>query len=215
VPQHVVQRGNNRSAVFFDDEDRARYLQLALRNARKHDIAVHAYTLMGNHVHLLLTAREAKRCSGFMHDLGSMYAGWFNERHARTGSLWEGRYRNCIVDCNSYLWNCHRYVELNPVRAGLVERPDDYRWSSHGANALGRIDPLVSPRPEYLCLGNTAEARCQAYRTFIGRSWASDEEAFACLRRGGVVGSREFEAGIGLQAKRPRGRPANPASNQK
>jgi len=215
VPQHVVQRGNNRSAVFFDDEDRARYLAMARHSAQKHEVAVHAYALMGNHVHLLLTSQEPRRCSGFMHDLESRYVGWFNDRHDRTGSLWEGRYKNCLVDNNSYLWNCYRYIELNPVRAGLVAHPGDYSWSSYAANAKGQPDLLVSPRHEYLVLGNSCESRCQAYRQILLISAASDEQAFARLRGGGVLGSADFEAKVGSSTggrypSRPRGRPRKP-----
>ena len=199
VPQHVVQRGNNRKPIFVDDEDRRRYLDLAIRMAQKREVAVHAYALMGNHVHMLLTTRECGQCSGFMHDLGSTFVGWFNERHGRTGTLWEGRFRNCLVDSRTYLWNCHRYIEFNPVRAGLVSCPGEFPWSSFGANAMGRIDPLVTPRPEYAALGTSSSARCRAYREFVLVASETEEFAFARLRGGGLLGSEEFEVRTAAQ----------------
>jgi putative transposase len=213
VPQHVVQRGNNRAPVFHDDADRRHYLALSLRLSRKRLVEIHAYVLMGNHVHWLLTTQAPGSCSGFMHDLGSMYVSYFNERHKRSGGLWEGRFKNCVVDNQSYLWNCFRYIELNPVRAGMTTRPDDFPWSSHASNALGQSDPLISPRPEYLALGTSRELRCAAYRKFVALTCDQDELAFARLRRGGILGTNEFETRVASslgQAWPPpsRGRPA-------
>jgi putative transposase len=194
VPLHVVQRGNDRQRVFVDDEDRRRYLKEARRFADKRGIRVHAYVLMGNHVHMLLSAERAGAVSAFMHDLGATYVLGYNERHARTGTLWEGRFRSCLVDSQSYLWNCHRYIEFNPVRASLCAAPEQYRWSSYAANALGTSDALVHPRPEYFALAPTAAERCRVYRQFVARA-AEDEEAWSArLRSAATLGTAVFDA---------------------
>jgi putative transposase len=212
VPQHVVQRGIDRRPAFLDDEDRQSYLFLALHGSRFRGVDVNAYALMGNHVHLLITA-PVGAISKFMHDLGSAYVARFNHRHGRTGSLWEGRFRSCLVDSERYLWNCHRYIEFNPVRAGLCEAPHAYAWSSYRANGLGKHDPLVRPRPEFFALADTTEARCEAYRHFVAR--AGEDEAFSLerLRKARTLGSAAFnayvETTLGLEVEpRRRGRKA-------
>ena len=222
VPVHVVQRGNNRQQVFADDEDRERYLRFALRFSRKRSVDIHAYVLMGNHVHLLLGAAQAGAASGFMHDLGSAFVQWYNLKYARTGTLWEGRFRSCLVDSQRYLWNCYRYVEFNPVRAGLCSSPELFPWSSYAANALGAPDPLVTPRPEYLSLSATRQGRCATYREHVARVACEEEHALARLRSASTLGSDEFdkfaqrELGRALEPL-PRGRPrklSEPGSGQ-
>ena len=212
VPAHVVQRGNNRAATFRDDEDRHQYLRLALRYSHCRGVKVHAYVLMGNHVHFLLGAEAPAAISRFMHDLGSAYVGWHNHRHGRTGTLWEGRFRSCLVDTHSHLWNCHRYIEFNPVRAGLCVHPIEYAWSSHAANARGRHDPLVIPRAEYLALAPTIAERCIAYEHAISLAASCEESAFSRLRNEPCLGSDAFVADVqartGCQPKRKRGRRA-------
>ena len=220
IPLHVVQRGNNRMQVFRDDEDRQRYLRLALECSQAREVQIHAYVLMGNHVHLLVGSALPKAVTGFMHDLGSRFVGWFNARHDRTGTLWEGRYRSSLVDTNGYLWNCHRYIEFNPVRAGLCQRPDDYPWSSFASNASGKHDPLIHPRPEYLALGSDAAARCAAYRYFVARAAAEEEFTRTRLRTAIALGSDAFEADLksrtGLSLRTSiRGRPRTPGEPEK
>lgn len=141
IPQHVVQRGNNRLPCFLDDEDRQRYLQCLLQALDRFGCRLHAYVLMSNHVHLLLTPGEAGALSRLMHTFARNYAGLFNGRHGRTGTLWEGRYKACLVDSGPYFLACSRYIELNPVRAWMVARPGDYPWSSYGAHVGEREDP--------------------------------------------------------------------------
>ena len=136
VPQHVVQRGNDRIACFRDDTDRHLYLKTLGDVATSFSCALHAYVLMTNHVHLLVTPSDAGSVARLMQSLGRRYVSAFNHRHERTGTLWEGRYKSCLVDCGRYLLACDRYIELNPVRAGLAQRPGDYRWSSHRANSV-------------------------------------------------------------------------------
>ena len=150
VPQHVVQRGNNRMPCFLDDEDRLAYLELLRQACLHHGCALHAYVLMDNHVHLLLTPSAQGAVSRMMQMLGRSYVGQFNGRHRRTGTLWEGRYKACLVESEAYLLACQRYIELNPVRAWIVSEPGAYRWSSHGANAYGQEDARLTPHPVYI-----------------------------------------------------------------
>lgn len=196
VPQHVVQRGNNRMRTFEDDEDRQRFLKMALEASLARNVQVHAYVLMGNHTHMLVGSELPRAIPAFMHDLGSRYAGWFNARHGRTGTLWEGRYKSALVDTHSYLWNCHRYVEFNPVRAGISRSAGDYPWSSFAANAWAKHDPLVSLRPEYLALGASAVARCRAYREFVAKAADADEFTLDRLRNAVFLGSETFDADV-------------------
>ena len=135
VPQHLIQRGNNRLACFFDDNDRYRYLEWLAVAAAKYGGAVHAYVLMTNHVHLLATGHEKGALGRMMQSLGRRYVRYVNSRYRRSGTLWEGRYKSSLVDSDQYLLTCYRYIELNPVRAFLVTTPGDYRWSSFNCNA--------------------------------------------------------------------------------
>jgi putative transposase len=131
VPVHVIQRGNNRAACFFADDDRHLYLKLLGDAARQHECAIHAYVLMPNHVHLLATPSDAEGVAAMMQQLGRRYVRIFNDVHRRTGTLWEGRYKAAMIDSEAYLLSCQRYVELNPVRAGIVPYASSFRWSSH------------------------------------------------------------------------------------
>ena len=164
IPQHVVQRGNNRLPCFLDDADRQRYLQCLGQALQRFSCQLHAYVLMSNHAHLLVTPREVGALSRMMHTFSRNYVGLFNGRHERTGTLWEGRYKACLVDSDTYFLACSRYIELNPVRAWMVSDPSDYPWSSYRANAHGRADPLLTRHPEYLLLGTDTRSRAEAYR---------------------------------------------------
>jgi putative transposase len=175
LPLHLVQRGNDHQPCFLDDRDRRRYLDDLRVLARENACAVHAYVLMTNHVHLLLTPGPAGRVDRMMQALGRRYVRWFNDTHARSGTLWEGRYRSGPVHAEDYLLRCHRYIELNPVRAGLAPTAAIFRWSSYGANALGSADALVSPHPVYLALGASDLARQRAYREFVAESVPREE----------------------------------------
>lgn len=146
---HVRQRGHNRERCFFSDPDYVLYLRLLGLFARRHDCRVHAYCLMTNHVHLLLTPPDREGCSGLMKVLTQVYTQQINKSRQRTGSLWEGRFRSCVVGSERYALACYRYIELNPVQAGMVSCARDYRWSSYRANAEGCADPLVDPHPAF------------------------------------------------------------------
>jgi len=164
VPQHVIQRGNNREPCFLAERDYRRYLEDLVATAQKSDCRIHAYVLMTNHVHLLVTPMQEYGIAAMMQALGRRYVRYINKRYQRTGTLWEGRYKASLVDSEAYLLTCMRYIELNPVRAGMVEHAGEYTWSSYGANAQGRADPLVSPHPLYTALGRAAADRQFAYR---------------------------------------------------
>jgi putative transposase len=177
----VVQRGNNRVDCFVAADDRRRYLFLLAELATKFECLVHAYCLMSNHVHLLITPLSAPMCSAMMRELGQRYTRYFNRRYARTGTLWEGRYRSCLVETARYVIGCYRYVELNPVKPGIVDDPAAYEWSSHAANIGRRIDPLLTPHAEFLALGLEAEARRRAYRELIRQNL--DAAVVAAIRK--------------------------------
>jgi putative transposase len=167
IPQHIVQRGNDRQPCFADAADYLRYRQEMREAALKHGCAVHAYVLMTNHVHLLVMPDSPGGASRMMQAIGRRYVGAFNARYRRTGTLWEGRFKSALVDGETYLLTCHRYIELNPVRAGMVARPEDYRWSSHRCNAFGEPDVGVTSHPHYLSLGTDTGTRRAAYRALF------------------------------------------------
>jgi putative transposase len=179
-PLHVIQRGNNRSACFADDADRQLFLQLLGILASKFQCALHAYVLMTNHVHLLITPETADGGSIMMKQLGVRYVQHFNRAHGRTGTLWEGRFRSSVVATEGYFLCCQRYIEANPVRAGMVSHPAEYRWSSHRFNAWGEPDALVTPHPVYLALGSDAAQRQEVYRGLSGS--ALDPKAVESIR---------------------------------
>jgi putative transposase len=167
LPLHVVQRGNNKAACFFDDDDRRFYLHHLSRLSSQSGCAVHAYCLMTNHVHLLLTPETTASCARLMRRLDLLYSQYANRKYRRSGSLWEGRFRSCVVESETYLLQCYRYIESNPVRAGMALQPAEHRWSSYACNALGADIPLITPHEEYLRLGADAVERQSAYRTFF------------------------------------------------
>ncbi len=214
VPQHVVQRGNNRLPCFLDDEDRQRYLQCLRQALLRFGCRLHAYVLMSNHVHLLLTPDETGGVSRMMHTFARNYVGSFNGRHGRTGTLWEGRFKACLVGSGRYFLSCSRYIELNPVRAWMVSQPSEYPWSSYGGNAEGRTDSLLTPHREFLGLGADPASRASAYRALFAEVLPDElvEEIRAHLQQQRVLGTDRFrswvEARTGLFAGvRPVGRP--------
>jgi putative transposase len=175
VPQHIVQRGNNRGAIFFDDSDRLYYLGLLGDAARERDVAVHGYALMPNHVHLLATPRRLGGASLLMQSLGRSYVPWFNRRHDRCGGLYDGRFKPRLIQSDRYLLCCYRYIELNPVRARMVLLPGDYPWSSYRCNALGEPNNLITLHPVFAEFGDTPEQRQQHYRDFVAEGVADQE----------------------------------------
>jgi putative transposase len=181
VPLHIIQRGNNRHPCFACETDYLVYLTLARQYAAEAACQIHAYVLMTNHVHLLLSSASTNGPSTFMRRVGQHYVQYFNRRHARTGTLWEGRFRSCLVEDERYLLICQRYIELNPVRAGMASEPGEYRWSSYHANAGGLDDPLVTPHLIFARLGRHASERRAAYQDLF-RERLSDQ-LLAQIRR--------------------------------
>ncbi|MDX9767777.1 MAG: transposase [Ectothiorhodospiraceae bacterium] len=167
IPWHIIQRGNNRSACFYAEDDYRRYLDTLREQAQKHGCLIHAYVLMTNHVHLLLTPEKPDSAALLMKHLGQRYVQYINRTYRRSGTLWEGRFRSCLARDEAYVLGCYRYIELNPVRATMVEHPRDYPWSSYRANGDGGSDPLLTPHPDYLRLGTTAEVRRDNYRALF------------------------------------------------
>lgn len=223
VPQHVIQRGNNRQATFFAKEDYGFYLECLREAARKHDCAVHAYVLMTNHVHLLATSNQPEAMSLVMRDLGRRYVQYVNFIYRRSGTLWEGRFKASLVDTEAYFLRCCRYIECNPVRARMVVHPGNYRWSSYRFHADGAPDKLLSTHEQYERLGRIAEERQQAYRELFCSELDSSElsEIRGTVNRGWPLGSERFkdqiETALQRMARPPkRGRPArqsNPSAD--
>ncbi|MBT9438503.1 MAG: transposase [Desulfobacterales bacterium] len=164
VPLHLIQRGNNRQSCFYTDEDYCCYLDWLQQYSRDTGCSVHAYVLMTNHVHLFLTPADADSAGMLMKRLGQRYVQYVNRTYQRSGTLWEGRFRSCIAQQEEYLLACQRYIELNPVRAGIVAHPGEYRWSSYGYNGQGERSDLLSHHSVYQGLGRTSEERQAAYR---------------------------------------------------
>jgi putative transposase len=165
-PYHIVQRGNNRDACFIEPENYQFYLELLKEAASRYGVFVHAYCLMTNHIHVLATPEEKTSISNTMKVVGSRYAQYINKKYKRTGTLWEGRHRSSLVQTKKYFLTCCRYIELNPVTASMVKRPEEYRWSSYHTNAWGD-ESWLALHEEYIRLGKTKEQRCQNYRALF------------------------------------------------
>jgi len=207
VPQHIVQRGVDRRPCFVLEIHYQEYLRHLLEQAERHGCRVHAYVLMCNHVHLLATPGEAGGIGRLMQSLGRRYVGFFNLMMERTGTLWEGRFKSCLVDSDAYLLRCYRYIELNPVRARITANPGGYRWSSYLCNGLGRSNPLVTPHPSYLALGSSTSERCAAYRAIVAQGCERMEadQIRAMTSRQRAFGDRKFQQGLESTHHRPMG----------
>lgn len=194
IPLHIIQRGNNRQTCFHGVADYANYLDWLGDYATGCGCDVHAYVLMTNHVHLLLTPHEDNSAGMLMKRLGQRYVQYVNRTYRRSGTLWEGRYRSSLVGDDGYLLACYRYIELNPVRANMVVRPGDYRWSSYRANALGEHSPLLTPHPLYAAMGSSHGTRQAAYRRLFeqGLDDARLEEIRSATNGNFALGSRHF-----------------------
>lgn len=214
MPLHIIQRGNNRGACFFTDADYFVYLRHLHELTARFACSVHAYMLMTNHVHLLLTSRKLDGASSLMKHLGQRYVQYVNRTYKRSGTLWEGRFRSSIVQAESYLLRCQRYIELNPVRAGMVEHPADYRWSSFSANAMAKSDHLITPHPAYLALANDDAVRRAAYlEMFRNVLDASELEQIRSAGNAGyALGNDSFrkEIALALGRRAGPGKPGRP-----
>jgi putative transposase len=194
VPQHVIQRGNDRKPCFFAEGDCRVYLDYLAEAAERYACRLHAYVLMTNHVHLLVTPTGEHGIAHMMQRLGQRYVQSLNAVYRRSGTLWEGRYKASLVDSEHYLLTCMRYIELNPVRAGMVVHPAEYRWSSYRANAQGEVNRLLAQHDLYHRLGASAEARCAAYRALFSAcpGAAVVDEIRGALNQELVLGSSGF-----------------------
>lgn len=211
---HLIQRGNNRQAIVHDDEDRRQYLAALHECAATQKVAIHAYVLMDNHVHLLLTPSTAEGMSRMMQSLGRRYVAWFNQKHGRIGTLWEGRYRAAVLEPAMYLLPAMCSIELNPVRAGLALSPEDYPWSSCQHHLGMRRDALVTDHAQFWALGNTPFERDMLYRALLqeGNSEAERQLLVDSTLKGWPLGSAQFLQKLSEQTQRPvkprpRGRP--------
>jgi putative transposase len=220
-PHHVIQRGNNRQAIFASSADYQTMLDLLDENARKFKVAIHAYVLMGNHFHLLATPETADGLPQMMQAVGRRYVRYFNDSQKRTGTLWEGRYKSTLIQTDRYLLACMVYIDLNPVRADMVAQAKDYPWSSHGHYLGARIDKLITPHALVWALGNTPFAREAAYADLVqaGISAEQQQALTDSALRGWALGAPEFVEI--LQKKTTRrvskgtaGRPVSPPKNK-
>ena len=208
IPQHVVQRGNNRQACFFAEQDYLVYLDKLKEYSKKYQVAVHAYVLMTNHVHLLMTPKTEKGISQLMQSLGRYYVRYVNQTYQRSGTLWEGRYKSTLVHSEQYFLLVSRYIELNPVRAAMINHPAEYPWSSFQGNALDKNIELITPHSLYLALGNNVLERKNAYQALF--STHIDELALQEIRdatnKAWVLGDSRFKQ----QIEQETGRRASP-----
>ena len=189
LPVHIVQRGNNRRTCFRQQKDFRSYLAALRETSSQYGVAIHAYALMSNHVHILATPDGVSSASNMMQQLGRKYVSYFNKAHCRTGTLWEGRFRSSSIRSARYLFACYRYIELNPVRAGLVQSPGEYEWSSYRANAEGGWSDLLTPREEWLALGESRDLRVRQYRSIFGDVVDEyDDQIRLALKKGRALG---------------------------
>jgi putative transposase len=214
----LIQRGNNRCGCFFAEADYTVYLEHLQELAVRFSCAVHAYALMTNHVHLLLTAACEDGPSLLMKHLGQRYVQYVNRAYHRSGTMWEGRFRSSIVQQSLYFLRCQRYIELNPVRAGVVSHPANYRWSSYCANAGHAASLLITPHSEYLALGSTDHARAGAYRALFSAAVDPAElsEIRSAANGGFALGNSRFKNEIAAMLGRrvERGTPGRPKTDQ-
>jgi putative transposase len=211
---HIIQRGNNRQAIVQSDADRQHFIDLLQDAAATHKVALHAYVLMDNHLHLLATPEDEHGLSRMMQALGRRYVGWFNHKYERSGTLWEGRFRAALIESEHYFMACLRYIELNPVRAGMVLAGSDYRWSSCAHHLGRRRDPLVSDHALFWALGNTPFEREGAYLELLSQGVAEAErlELTVAVLKGRPLGSAAFLKQLADRSQRSvvdrgRGRP--------
>lgn len=211
IPWHVIHRGHNRSACFHSGRDYRFYLDALRVHAEEHGCAVHAYVLMTNHVHLLLTPERLDSVSLTMKHVAQRHTRHMNRTYGRTGTLWEGRFKSCLAGDERYTLTCYRYIELNPVRAGMVRDPAEYRWSSYRANAGGTVDALIRPHEHYQALGAGDEERRRNYRSLVETGLSPEvlSEIRNATNGNYVYGTEEFQEEVSrtLQRRASRGRP--------
>jgi putative transposase len=204
MPQHVIQRGNNRSNCFFEQADYVFYLDSLREAADRYGCRIHAYVLMTNHVHLLVTPCFEGAVSSMMQSVGVRYVKYINRVHRRTGGLWEGRYKASLIESEDYLLACYIYIELNPVRAMMVMHPGEYPWSSYHANAQGERSGLVTPHEQYLRLGSSREQRMTVYSELVQEPLDQqlDDEIRAAVNQELVTGRNAYKQDVDIACAR-------------
>lgn len=198
VPQHIIQRGNNRQVCFASERDLAVYARFLEDYARQYSVAIHAWVFMSNHVHILATPYEIEAVSKMMQALGRRYVRYFNHEYKRSGTLWEGRFKSSLVQSETYFLQCQRYIELNPVRASMVSDPAEYIWSSYQSNGMGKKIRLLTPHDEYQKLGKTDAHRQKAYRSLF-RVHVEEkliEDIRSAVNKGMALGDERFKEEI-------------------
>jgi putative transposase len=203
-PHHVILRGNNRQAIFIDSADFQRMLALLQNHAKERDVQVHSYVLMSNHLHLLLTPLQNDSLPKMMQAVGRSYVLYFNKRHGRSGTLWEGRYRSSLIQTERYFLSCMAYIDLNPVRAGMVAHAADYGWSSHGHYIGRQSEAWLTPHPLYWDMGNTPFAREVAYAAMVqsGVNQEQQQALTSSALSGWALGEKSFVQGLQKQTTR-------------
>jgi len=214
VPQHVIQRGNNREPCFYAEEDYQYYLDCVEVYAKKYNCLIHAFVLMTNHVHMLVTPQQEFAVSQMMQSVGAKYVRYINSTYKRTGTLWEGRFKSSLVDTNNYFLVCMCYIELNPVRAGMTELPGEYKWSSYHANAYGNIMSCITYHPVYMNLADEPEERLYLYRELFSSAINYDQlhDIRAALNQELILGDSRFREQIETMTQRrvEPGKPGRP-----
>jgi putative transposase len=214
LPLHIVQRGHNREACFFAEEDYQSYLHWLGEALAEYECSLHAYALMTNHVHLLVTPKRAERIPRLIMSVGRRYVQYINRTYKRTGTLWDSRYKSSLIHADSYMLTCMRYIELNPVRAGMVDDPAHYRWTSYRHNGLGQTDSRITEHALYQSLAATSKGRQSAYRQLFRAALDQDaiDDIRLALNQNQPLGTSRFYAKIERltgerREARPRGRP--------
>lgn len=220
LPCHVIQRGNNRQVCFFTEQDYLFYLSCLALSCEKHRVDLHAYVLMTNHVHLLMTPFTADGVSKVMQSIGRRYVQYINKQYHRTGTLFEGRFKASLVQADEYLLTCMRYIELNPVRANMVAHAADYKWSSHRVNVGISARKLLKPHPVYLALANSSADIYQKYQALFSERLPDKvvnqftQAALCSMPVGNSRFTEEIEKALGYSiGKIKRGRPVKVKEN--
>ncbi len=214
-PHHIVQFGVDRQAIFREPGDYPAFLNWLREAAKQYKVAIHAYVLMPDHLHILATPTDSEGLARMMQWVGRHYVPYFNRKYGRSGTLWQGRFKATVIDAMNYLMTCSRYIELNPVRAGIVLSPADYAWSSYAHHIGAKHDALITDHALYWSLGNTPFERDAAYKYLTEQALTSKElqELKDTAHKGWVLGSESFKTSLEAQVDRQvrpgkRGRPA-------
>jgi len=204
IPWHIIQRGNNHSACFYAKEEYHLYLDTLKEQALKFGCKVHAYVLMTNHVHLLITHEKKDSAALLMKHLGQRYVQYINRTYKRSGTLWGGRFRSCLTQNADYVLSCYRYIELNPVRANMVNHLRSYPWSSYRVNAESKASKLITPHNEYLALSKDDQSRRQAYSDLFNSHIDNEiiKEIRSSTNGNFVLGSERFKEEVSMMLKR-------------